>query len=244
MSSVVRSLQILEKLTDARRSPTHSELAHTLKIPKSTLSQILEQLVEANFIYQADRRYYANIRLLLLARKIAMATDARSGIRSVMDRVAVRTGETVLLGTMAGNHLVQIEQSPSPQPIRYVTEVGTPQPLHCTAGGKVLLAFNKRSARSLGRLSKLTERTVTDPAQVDLGLEAVREQGYAMSIGETVADVTSIAAPIVDADGDFLAVLTVVGPSRRIKERIDTTVPVLLQAAEEFGGLSPLGIDP
>lgn len=235
MSSVTRSLEILEALVDAQQAPTHAELARALKIPKSTLSQILEQLTEANYIGQSGRRYFADIRLLSLGQRITHSSHARGAIKSRMDHLATRTGETVLLGTLVSNHLMQLEQSPSPQPIRYVTEVGAPRPLHCTAGGKVLLAFSNRSAGSLGPLPKLTDKTVTDPAKVDKMLETVRRQGYSLNKGESVDDVASIAAPIMSDTGDVLAALTVTGPAHRMTDMRERTLPLLLETIRDIG---------
>jgi DNA-binding IclR family transcriptional regulator len=233
MSSVLRGLQILERIVDSPRPLTHAELARLLNIPKSTLSQILALLEKANYIGSDGRLYYADVGLLALGQRIARAGNLHSAIRPLMDRLAERTGETVLLGSMVGNHIMYLEQSPSPLPIRYVTTVGQPRPLHCTAGGRVLLAFSNRSSASLDSVPKLTSRTITDVGVLDALLVDVRKQGHAINIGESVQDVSAISVPLRNERGDLLAALTVTGPSNRMSDMRKRILPLLLRTVEQ-----------
>ena len=61
--------------------------------------------------------------------------------------------------------------------MRVSTEVGTLAPLHCTALGKVLLAFGK--APLAAECKAYTLRTITNPERLRVHLEQVVRQGYA-----------------------------------------------------------------
>lgn len=223
MSSVKRSLQLLELITEAEKAPTHAELSRALEIPKSTLSQLLASLQQASYVTSVGRQYYPGIRLVALAFRIAHAGPLRSAVRPAMDALAAKSGETVLLALRAGPGIINVEQSPSPQPIRYVTTLGLLRPLHATATGRVFLAFTDTSSRSLGELPKVTRATVTDPAALDAILRKVKKDGFAISRGEAVEGVSGISAPIFDDAGRPIAALSVTGPSDRlgdIRERI------------------------
>ncbi len=84
-----------------------------------------------------------------------------------------RTGETVFLGTLAGDGLsvVYIDKVESEQIIRYAAGVGDRRPLHATSSGKAILAFlpleqREEICKTLP-LVRHTERTVTSLATLD-----------------------------------------------------------------------------
>jgi IclR family transcriptional regulator, KDG regulon repressor len=227
VSSVDRSLLVVETLIDAERPMTHADLARTLGIPKSTLTQLLVALQRSGYVGIDDRHYFPGVRLLSLGQRVAHSTHLRTAIRPLMDKLAVETGETVLLGSIARDHLAYVDQSPSPHPIRYVTTIGQTRPLHCTAAGRVLLAFNNRSAQSLGPLARFTARTVIDPNELDRILAQVRTNGYAINDGESVEGVVAIAAPIPNGTANPIAALGVTGPSQRLADIKERVLPLL-----------------
>jgi DNA-binding IclR family transcriptional regulator len=238
MSSIERSLRLLEIVVESQKPYTHSELARALDIPKSTLTKILKLLQKNGYLGSDGRRYLPGIRLLSLVHRTAIIGDIRSAIRPFMDKLSLDTGETVLLGILAGNLVTYIDQAPSAQPIRYVTTLGQPRPLHSTALGRVLLAFSGRTASSLGTLTRQTTKTVTSPATLDKILRQVREDGYAINVGESVEGVTAVAAPLLSARGDVIAALSVTGPSSRlgdIKERVWPLLKKAVASIEKSG---------
>lgn len=230
MSSVTRSLELLEFVVETTQPPTHSELARALKIPKSTLSQLLTSLQQSGHLTCVDRHYYPGVRLVALAFRISHAGPLRSAIRPVMDKLAADSGETVLLGLRVGPGIINVEQSPSSQPVRYLATLGQLRPLHATATGRVFLAFTDTPARSLGRLEKVTPSTITDPAELDAVLRKVRRDGYAISRAEAVPDVWSISAPIFDDAGQPMAAMSVTGPSYRLADLRERIWPLLRKA--------------
>ncbi len=234
MSSVKRSLELLEFVVESTQPPTHAELARALQIPKSTLSQLLTSLQQAGHLTSVGRVYYPGVRLVALAFRISHAGPLRSAIRPVMDKLAEQSGETVLLGLRAGSGIINVEQSPSPQPVRYLATPGQLRPLHATATGRVFLAFTNTSARSLGPLNKETPATVTDPDELDAILKRVRRDGFAISRGEAVPDVWSISAPILDDTGQPVAVLSVTGPSYRLGDLRERVWPLLRKAIQSL----------
>lgn len=230
MSSIERSLRLLEIVIENPKPFTHSELARTLDIPKSTLTKILKLLQKNGYLGTDGRRYLPGIRLLSLVHRTAFIGDIRSAVRPFMDKLSTETGETVLLGILAGNFLTYIDQSPSSQPMRYVTTLGQPRPLHSTALGRVLLAFSGRTAESVGPLTRQTEKTVTNPVALDKILRQVREDGFAINAGESVEGVTAIAAPLFSSRRELIAALSVTGPSSRLADVRERVWPLLKKA--------------
>jgi DNA-binding IclR family transcriptional regulator len=81
-----------------------------------------------------------------------------------------------------------------------VLEVGAMQPLHSTALGKVLSAFDPVAHNEVaeGELAALTTRTVTGSAEFESVLELTRSRGWGSDLEETWDGVASVAAPVYD----------------------------------------------
>ena len=167
MSSVRRSLKILELIINAEHPLSHAEIAAELEIPKSTLSQLLTILRGMGYLSGNQGRYYPGIQLISMGFRLAFRSQTRMSIKPLMDKLAQSSGETVILGIRVHDEVLYIDQSPSPHPIRYVQEVGNLRPLHATAIGRVFMAFSNTPAAALGRLARFTPKTVTDPAELD-----------------------------------------------------------------------------
>ncbi len=86
--------------------------------------------------------------------------------------------------------------------------------------GRVLLAG--RPAEEIDEyiartdFKRLTSHTVTNPREFRSILEQVRSQGYALVDQELEEGVRSIAAPIVNTDGEVIAALNVSGHAARV----------------------------
>lgn len=74
-----------------------------------------------------------------------------------------------------------------PDDSRQVLEVGAMQPLHSTALGKVLAAYDPvaRGEAVRGTREQLTARTVTDLEQFEAIVELTRSRGWATDVEET-----------------------------------------------------------
>jgi IclR family transcriptional regulator, acetate operon repressor len=93
--------------------------------------------------------------------------------------------------------------------------IGRELGLHCTAAGKVFLAFGAVELPE-GNLGALTPATITDRARLDGELEAIRDQGYATLVDELEPGLSAVAAPVRDRGGAVIAALTASGASLRL----------------------------
>ena len=95
--------------------------------------------------------------------------------------------------------------------IRLHSEIGKRFPLHCTAMGKVLLAYSDAATiRTITRrkLKRYTANTITDPKALRLELETVVANGYAVDREEITRGLVCIAAPIYGVDGNVEAAIS------------------------------------
>jgi len=109
-------------------------------------------------------------------------------------------------------------------------------PAHCTAGGKVLLAWRDRWRDSVlsAPLERFTDRTVTEPAALRRELEGVREQGHALEDGEYQREVRAVAAPVVVA-GAAVGALSVSGRRLDAQAEIAQVRQSAWQLADDLG---------
>jgi DNA-binding IclR family transcriptional regulator len=108
-------------------------------------------------------------------------------------------------------------------------------PLHCTAAGKVILAFMPEPERSTllqGPLTRYTNQTVTDKFRMDLDLNYVCQRGYAIVHEEFEEEFSAIAAPVFNHSRKVAGVISISGPTYRMGTgQIENFIEPLLEAA-------------
>ena len=129
------------------------------------------------------------------------------------------------------------------------SRVGRTALAHCTALGRVLLAFNPDKAEAILEgppLEAPTARTVVDPKALRALLAQVNEQGYALDLGEYESEVRCVAAPIRNHSGAVVAAMSVSGPAQRIEPMLtEGLVPEVRAHASDVSreaGLSEGGV--
>src|ERR1700689_5903380 len=131
-----------------------------------------------------------------------------------LERLGKATGETINLGVASNGMVTQIAQVESTYMIGGTNWVGMSVPLHCSALGKVLLAYGAGQLPP-GRLEHRTTRTVTNSAALQADLAEVRRRGYAVTDEELEPGLIAVAAPVYSAGAAVVAALSVSGPASR-----------------------------
>jgi IclR family pca regulon transcriptional regulator len=140
-----------------------------------------------------------------------------------MNELSKITNETVKLGILDNIDVVMVAVVEIPDKLVYRTPIGHRSPVHCTALGKVLLAFQPMetwdSMISQIDFSPRTEKTIDDPQKFRECVLETRNQGYALQDGEQILGLSSLAAPIFDSRGKIVAGLNVSGLSIHFLEQ-------------------------
>jgi len=219
--SVDRAVAILDLLAqDGWRAG--AEVARELGVHRSTALRLLGTL-ERHALVERDPRtakYRLGRRLPQLARVVSGELDLRHVARPVCEALAASSGETVTLDVLDGDEIVPIEQSTGSTAFVSVNWLGRRTPVHCTASGKVILAFAADPVRQrvLARpLVPMTPRPISDVAELEKQLAAAREGGFARTFEELEVGLDAIAAPVFSTDGDIVAAIDVSGPAHRLQ---------------------------
>ena len=124
-----------------------------------------------------------------------------------------------------------------------VNWLGRRTPVHCTASGKVILAFAPAATRErlLSRpLERSTPHTITSRGELEAQLNGAAMDGFARTYEELEVGLDAIAAPVYAASGEVVAALDVSGPSHRLRagsrpELIQATVDAAAELSRRLG---------
>ncbi len=211
-----------------------TELANDLGIDKSSASRLVQTLVNHGFAEQVtvSRRYRLGPQLVRLSRSLLTRMPLRDEAKPFLRQLVDRTGECAHLAILTQGQALYIDQVESPASLRVTTGVGTLAPLHCTALGKCLLAFNPDAVLP-DDLPAFTPRTITDPETLSIHLEQTRQRGYAVDDEEYDYGVRCLAAPVYDFRGKVIGAVGVSGPAGRMGlDRVSEFASIVMQASQ------------
>ncbi|WP_329458649.1 IclR family transcriptional regulator [Streptomyces sp. NBC_01497] len=220
IQSLERAAAVLRLLAGGERRLGLSDIASSLGLAKGTAHGILRTLQAEGFVEQeaASGRYQLGAELLRLGNSYLDVHELRSRALVWTDDLARSSGESVHLGVLHLGGVLIVHHVFRPDDSRQVLEVGAMQPLHSTALGKVLCAFDPVAHNDAleGERRAFTPRTVTLPGPFEEELSAVRERGWASDVEETWEGVSAVAAPIRDRHGMAVGAIALTGASERL----------------------------
>ena len=234
--AVDRAARLLTEVVHSPGSVTFTELAAATGLAKSTTSRLLLALERNGLVRRDDAGKFRPGEMFV---RFAWQGGAEAGLTEVaqayLDRLGRATGETVNLGVGRGDKVEQIAQVDSVYLIGATNWLGRSVPLHCSAIGKVLLAFGAAKLPP-GRLERRTEHSITSRAALEDELGTVRQRGYAVIDGELEPGLVAVAAPVYRDGGAVVAALSVSGPGTRLTEQ--RVADVAAQTVAQAGALS------
>jgi len=241
VQSIARALSVLEALGDGPGEVGIAELSKRVSLHISTAHRILATLVACQYARQNPEtgRYALGAKALHLAESYLGQMDLRQVVRPALERLSHETGETANLVILDRREALYLDKVESPQNLRIFSRIGRRAPLHCTAVGKILLAYRSKAEvdglLGRGRLERFTRNTIATVSQVRRELEKVRNQGFALDREECEEGACCIAVPIFNARGTVEAALGISAPSTRLApRRIEELVPWIVQAGRQI----------
>jgi len=222
--SVDRAAALLIALGDSQGEAGVTELARRLGLHKSTASRLLATLQKRGLVEQDDEsgKYRLGLVVIRLAERAERTLDLRGIAMDELERLGRLTRETVSLVVLEGDAVMTIAQREGSNLAAVADWTGRTSPLHCVAGGKVLLsAMAERDVLRIVRrgLVAHTERTITELEPLLEELARTRRRGYGSDLGEYQPSLCGVAAPIRDARAAVIAAVTIWGPAARLVPR-------------------------
>ncbi len=216
LSTVAKTLRVLEAFSYAQPVLGVSELARKLGMGKSSVHRALSTLHEHGYVIKTpDDRYRLGLKLHEMGQLVVSGLRLHEVAHDPLDRLRRDTNESVHLAVLDGVDVVYIDRLETAAQMRMFSRVGRRMPAHVTSSGKCLLAFG--SAESVEAvvahgLARMAPRSITTPAMFRDVLTQVRADGYAVSVEESEKGVASVGAPVFGRDGSCIAAVSLVGP--------------------------------
>ena len=216
IQSLARGLRILDLLGQSADGASITELAEVLGVDKGSASRLVSTLARYGYAEKDEnsRRYHLGPQVVSLSRSLLTRMPLRDAAKPYLRQLMERTGECAHLAVEAQGKALYIDQVESPATLRVNAEVGQMNPLHCTALGKVLLAYD--AAEIPEAFERFTPRTIGDRESLLRHLEQVRRQGYAVDDEEFDPGVRCIAVPVRDFRGRVVGSMGISGPATRM----------------------------
>jgi IclR family transcriptional regulator, pca regulon regulatory protein len=245
--SLERGLAVLAAFSSSRPALGITELANQLRFSRSTTHRYVATLTSLGYLEQdnATRKYRLAPRVLDLGFSALGSLDLRETAAPYLRGLTERTGYTSGLAVRTAIDVVLIARirgrRDRHQPVQATLHLGSRAPAHCSAPGRVLLAYQREVDinRLLNRVAcpSLRPRPYVDLAALRAELERVRSAGVAFSDDHYGGRLRAVAVPVWSRSGEVVAALTVAipVPSASMSELARTYAPLLAETAHEIG---------
>jgi DNA-binding IclR family transcriptional regulator len=214
VTSVQRTLAVLDCFTAEAVSLTLSEIARRLAQPVSSTHRQVGELIRWGALERDKRgRYRIGLHLWEVGSRAPRSKNLHEASLPFLEDLYEATHENVQVAVLDGREVVYIERVFGHRAIRSGAVPGTRLPLHATAVGRVLLAHSDGDLINevLGSpLTTFTSHTTVDPHELRRELAHVRRTGYAICDRQMRLVATSVAAPIRGPGGDVVAALSII----------------------------------
>ncbi len=236
VKSATRTLDIIEFVVSAGRPLVAQDIAAALVIPVSSLSYLLNTLVERGYLLRTGRYYAPGPGLERL--------QASAPVFTLADRVAplvralrIQLNETASFFVRREWTVEALATEGSDHALRYAVPTGAGAPLHAFSSGKALLAA--MSEEELDRYFATTERrtftaaTIVGEASLRAEIAAVRASGIARTFEEHTPGIVGLgrAARI---EGEVVGAFSVAIPVVRFDEAVERRASDLLTRTTEL----------
>jgi IclR family transcriptional regulator, KDG regulon repressor len=233
LKSLVKMVKIMNLFTEAQTTWGITEIANSLKMPKSTIFSIVKSLEKLSFLEQdSGNQYRLGVGVLQLGYAARIGSDINHSITPLLEELNESTGLIVYFAIPHMGKVLYIESIyQSPQRKFGYSISGRTAYMHSTGLGKVMLAQAKPEEvdliLKLYGMPKLTEYTITDPEKLKAELKLVKEKGYAMDCREADPMIGCIAMPFRTRDGQFAGGISISGSYTTFN---DETIPGFIES--------------
>lgn len=238
IAAVGRALDLLEALSRIGPAPL-AALADEARCTRTAGFRLLRTLEARGFAIQDEARgmWRLGARWGVLGRAAVEQGALEATAMPFLAALGKTAGENVYLRVRDGLESETIAIYQADPGLRVYSEVGRRQPLHA-GSSRMLLAYAPEAVQTqvlAQRLPRFTPATRTDAAWIAADLQRIRSRGYLLTTDEVIAGAGTVAAPVRDASGQVVAVLSVSAPTMRMRPpRPRVLLPMVLDAAAKL----------
>ncbi len=237
-TSLAKALSVLELFTEDRQSLSLTEIARELRLLPGSVYPVVFTLQKFGYLERdpLTKRYRLGMKVLDRANIILSSLDMRAIAKPVLKRLARELQANAHLAILYEDQVMYLDREEEAPASVLSSVIGRRVPAHCTALGKVLLAYQPEVAeRVIAKgLTALTPNTLTDPNKLRAELADVARRGYAVDREEFHLGTVCVAAPVRNYRGHVVAALSVSLPKSRLETTLlESVSQAVVQGAQE-----------
>ncbi|MDJ0333658.1 IclR family transcriptional regulator [Salinibacterium sp. G-O1] len=215
--SVEKAVAVLKVFSDGMPRRV-GDVAKAAGITQSTASRLLSTLESSGLVERdpMSSLYFLGDELLTLAGVAINQNPVHRIGRQIAQNLAAELGLGVNIAILRGAELVYLCNFEGRLSPKSHTLTGQRVPVHATSIGKSTLASASIATRRALTLTRYTENTITDPAELEREIAIISKRGFATEVEEFVLGRASVAAPIFDRFGKIIAAISISGPRSAI----------------------------
>jgi DNA-binding IclR family transcriptional regulator len=232
--SVLKAIAILDSFSTRDQKLSVADLADKAGLPRATAHRLVATLREARLLERERERdhYRLGMKLFEYGTTVLANMDVQREAKPFVESLSKLTRLNVHLCVFDGTRATIINRSEIDRRTPNLTVTMTAAPVHCTSGGKSILAFQPADVVSrivdIG-LERFTKNTITEPNKLLEELERIRQLGYAVDREEHGEGIKCVGAPIRGLSGRVSAGISVSGPAARFDESSIAEFAVLVK---------------
>jgi DNA-binding IclR family transcriptional regulator len=215
VTAVTRALSLMEAFEVGESSLSLAELSRRAAMHKTTALRLARTLALSHYMVQTeDGQWRLGPAAGWLGARYQAGFDVNNVVEPTLHELVAETGESASFYVREGNIRACVARVEGPKSVRHHVRIGERLPLDKGAPGRVILAFSGASGEPY---------------------EAIRKQGFHMSLGEREADVASVAAPVFGLNWRLLGSMCISGPSSRLtKAKLEQHAKSVIRAANQL----------
>lgn len=241
VNSLAKGLKVLEVFAAERRPLSLTELAEIMGINHTSAIRMCSSLCDLGFL-RKDRQklYHLAPKVLTLGFAALQTLNWREVAEIRLKRLYDLCQETVNMAILQGTEVLYLIRLRKEKYLPWDLQVGSTLPVHCTAMGKVLMAFSPpectESIWSTIEIKKMGPRTISSLKNFRAAVEETRKRGFAVNDEELFVGVRTVAVPVFGKGDSALAAINISVATKRHsqKEMLKEMLPPLHEAAAEL----------
>ncbi|RST31525.1 IclR family transcriptional regulator [Sphingomonas ginkgonis] len=196
-----KGLAILETLAHSQEPMSMSDISSALSRSRNEIFRMLQVLEDMHYITKDTAGGYTlTNRLFALGMQQPPVRDLLDHALPHMHRLSEALDQSCHLGVASGSEMVVIARVEAPGMLGFAVRVGYRRPLHLSASGQVIAAFQPEPVleQMVGDMKRAGETVGRKP--LEKLLAPIRAQGHLVRESEVVNAVVDLSAPILVHD--------------------------------------------
>lgn len=239
-TSLSKALKVLGLFNDERRELSLSEVARLLETKPGTVYPILYTLQAHGYLARDiySKRFRLGLKILIQANYLLSSLDIREQAKPILRRMARELSVNAHLAVLHEREVLYLDREEAAPGVVLTSIMGRRVPLHSTALGKVLLAFNPEIEGYVfdgHTLEAKTSKTLIEPKALRAEITQVRNQGFAVDNEEFHEGNICIAAPIKNYRSTVVAAISISFAKAQLEhECLDDLICKIVHGATEI----------